>query len=345
MAYSRSFTLVRARGFGALPDLLEQRAGERAMLGVFESEGLPIALRDQLDTPMPIGAMMGLFARSAGLLGQRTFGLDVGAHMSHDGYGLWAQYSSQAATLGRALQRSVISSSAHLSGCRLELVPEAGRYVWRFVTPRFPLRMIEHSDHVLPPMLNLVRVYLGETWRPEWVEVNYARDPDAGKVERRLQIPMRFEGPGVGFVLRPEDLTRRRPVHVPPPRRAITLRDVEADVTLRNAPEPARALSAVIALRLLDGASDIEGAAHLVGISVQSLQRRLRQHGYTYREVLDLVRRDRAVGLLTETQLSVLEIALALGYEDHGNFTRAFTRWLGCTPSAFRRMRCFDPLI
>jgi AraC-like DNA-binding protein len=63
----------------------------------------------------------------------------------------------------------------------------------------------------------------------------------------------------------------------------------------------------------------------------------LRQNGYTYREILNFARRDREAGLLQETDAPVLEIALSLGYEDHANFTRAFIRWTGRTPTEFRR--------
>lgn len=109
-----------------------------------------------------------------------------------------------------------------------------------------------------------------------------------------------------------------------------------------GSPDRRRALSAVVALRLLDGRSDIEGAAQAIGLSVQGLQRRLRQKGYTYREILELARRVRATSLLLETQLPIVEIALSLGYEDHANFTRAFVRWEGCSPSEFRFARRRD---
>jgi len=117
----------------------------------------------------------------------------------------------------------------------------------------------------------------------------------------------------------------------------VTLRDVLADVILANAPEPARSISAVVALRLLDGRSDIDGVAQVLGLGVQGLQRRLREKGFTYREIVDAARHARAVRLLVETRLSVFEIALSLGYETHAAFTRAFTRWEGCAPSEYRR--------
>lgn len=336
MVGSMSIALVRANGFGALPGLLEERAGERAVLEVFEKEGLPIALRDALDTPMPLAAMMGLFSRAARLLGDRTFGLDVGERMGFTGYGLWTEYSTLAPTLGGALARLVATSWAHQSGSRLELVAERHGSVLRFVTPRWDGGKMQHSDHLIPPMVAFVRRYLGRHWQPDWIDLSYARDSDSDRVGDRLQVPMVFGRRGTGIGLRPADLALRAAIPESGAQRIVTLRDIQADVAMRDASEPARALSAIVTLRLLDGRSDIEGAARLAGLSVQGLQRRLRQKGYTYREILEAARSARAASLLRETELPVLQIALSLGYEDHSSFTRAFSRWAGCTPSQFR---------
>lgn len=339
MGYPGSTALVRAKGFGDLPELVEQRAGERVLLDVFEKEGLPVALRDAPGTPMPLGAMMGLFDRAAASLEDRTFGLTVGERMTYRGYGRWVEYGTGAATLGEAVARLVATSWAHMSGARLALVEKGDVSLLRFSTPPLGVSKLHHCDHLLPPMLTFIRLYLGPKWLPEWAEVEYARDPKAGQVEDWLQVPLLCGRPGSGLALKTADLGRPRPLNVPAGGPVVTLRDVLADVILADAPEPARALSAVVALRLLDGQSDIEGAACLVGLSVQGLQRRLRQKGYTYREILDAARRARAVRLLLETSMSVLAVGLSLGYETHASFTRAFLRWVGCTPSEFRQAR------
>lgn len=330
--------LVRARGFGALPDLLEERLGERALLQVFEQEGIPIAVREAPKMPMPLASMMRLFLDGAHRLGDRTFGLDVGGRMTHRAYGLWIEHAFGAVTLGEALRRAVSTTWAQQSGSKMELTAKSdGHHVLRYVTPSLDVDRIQHSDHLILPMISFMRLYLGRQWQPDWIEVNYRRDPDAHLLEDKLQVPLRFERPGVGLALRAEDLQRQQLFGDLAPKRIVTLRDINADVILMDAPEPARAVSAVIALRLLEGRSDIDGAAQLVGLSVQGLQRRLRQKGYTYREILELAKRARSISLLQETRLPILQIALSLGYGDHTNFTRAFVNWTGCTPSQFRR--------
>lgn len=334
---SPAMAFVRASGFGSLPVLVEREAGESALAHLFEREGLSVSLREAPDMPMPLRSMMSLFERGARILDNRTLGLDVGEDMTHRGYGLWSEHAIGASTLGEAIGRLVNTRWAHMSGARLELVSEGEHSVLRFVSPTFDVGKAQHCDHLLPPMLSFVRLYLGRQWRPDWAEVDYVRDAGARQVEDRLQLDLRCGRPGSGLALRTQDLGRRRSAPAFESGRTVTLRDVLAEFVLTGTPEPARAVSAVVALRLLDGRSDIEGAAKLIGLSVQGLQRRLRERGYVYREIVEQARCARSLRLLLETRMSILAIALALGYETHASFTRAFARWMGCNPSEYRR--------
>lgn len=337
MGFSGSVSLVRAAGFGTLPELVEDRAGERVLTDIFERERVPLALRDAPMTPLPLAAMMGVFERAATKLGDRVLGLEVGEQMTHRGYGLWAEYCAGAATLGEGIDRIVQSSWSHLTGGHLEQVDDGAYRILRFASPKVRVGKAQHSDHVVPPMRAFVRSYLGARWNPDRVEVDYPRDRGIAQAEDWLQTAVHCGRPGAGLSLRMSDLKQPRSVRIEDSVRIVTLRDVLADVVLADAPEPARALSAVVALRLMDGRSDIDGAARMVGLGVQGLQRRLREKGYTYREIVDEARHFRAVRLLTETRMSVLSIALSLGYETHAAFTRAFVRWSGCTPVEYRR--------
>jgi AraC-like DNA-binding protein len=53
--------------------------------------------------------------------------------------------------------------------------------------------------------------------------------------------------------------------------------------------------------------------------------------------LLDEDRRERALLLLRAGDLSVTEIGDRLGYQNTQNFERAFRRWTGTTPAAYRR--------
>lgn len=71
-------------------------------------------------------------------------------------------------------------------------------------------------------------------------------------------------------------------------------------------------------------------------LSGRSLSRALQREGTSYYEILESVRAERAVNMLTGSRLSVEQIACRLGYTDTSNFIRAFRRWHGCTPHQYR---------
>jgi len=325
--------MTRATGLGPLPALVEERAGASALERLFAAEGLPLSVLDERQTSIPLASMVGLFERAARAVGDRTFGWTVGAKMPHGQYGAWAEYSSQAPTLVGGICRAIRTIRYHQSGARMTLDRARSRMVWHYLPPWIGSGQTQHSDRVIWPMISFCRTFLGADWTPDRIELNYRRDPQSQLLEREVGCPIVFERPGVGIAIRPELLTAPRPQPVSRPR---TLADVHAEAEALNHPEPLQSVIGVVLLRLLDGQTDVEGAAERLTLSVRSLQRLLQQHGLTYRDLLDRARMLRARSLLTETDRSVTEIALALGYSDPPNFTRAFRRLAGHSPTEFR---------
>jgi len=82
-------------------------------------------------------------------------------------------------------------------------------------------------------------------------------------------------------------------------------------------------------------------AAHHIadefGIHVRTLHRRLRAAGTSFRQELDQTRKSVSEQLLGSTSLPVWDVAKALGYSDSSGFIRAFQRWYGVSPSAWRK--------
>jgi AraC-like DNA-binding protein len=62
----------------------------------------------------------------------------------------------------------------------------------------------------------------------------------------------------------------------------------------------------------------------------------LKAEGVGYRQVLDQTRHELAEQLVREKRYSLSQIAYLLGFSDQANFSRAFKRWTGETPSAYR---------
>ncbi|MGD9603395.1 MAG: helix-turn-helix domain-containing protein [Gammaproteobacteria bacterium] len=79
-----------------------------------------------------------------------------------------------------------------------------------------------------------------------------------------------------------------------------------------------------------------EVARHM-NTSQRTLIRRLRAAGTTYQIELDNLRRLRATELLQRFELPIGSIADSLGFADAASFAKAFKRWTGMSPSAWRK--------
>lgn len=91
----------------------------------------------------------------------------------------------------------------------------------------------------------------------------------------------------------------------------------------------------LIAFHLKDDPS-LERIARALHQSERTLRRRLREEGLSFRELLNQVRRDKALYYLEHTSARIGEIASELGYRDIACFRHAFKDLMGSSPRAWR---------
>lgn len=87
----------------------------------------------------------------------------------------------------------------------------------------------------------------------------------------------------------------------------------------------------------LSSPPNLEQAAAMLGLSGRNLRRKLQDAGTTYQSILDSARRQLAVKLLRETGEPISSIAYEIGFEHPSHFGRAFKKWTGQSPSAYRK--------
>lgn len=81
----------------------------------------------------------------------------------------------------------------------------------------------------------------------------------------------------------------------------------------------------------------IEAVAERLHMSDRTLKRQLAAEGTSFSTLVDEVRYRHATSLLSRTDYSLEQIADELGYSDVANFSRAFKRWSGRSPSNWRK--------
>ena len=81
---------------------------------------------------------------------------------------------------------------------------------------------------------------------------------------------------------------------------------------------------------------DFEWIASELHTSPQTLRRRLKQENTSFQEIKDLLRRDMAIYYLSRPELAINDIAFKVGFTEPSTFHRAFKKWTGVTPGAYR---------
>ncbi len=82
---------------------------------------------------------------------------------------------------------------------------------------------------------------------------------------------------------------------------------------------------------------DIQAMAQVLLMSERTLKRRLQDEGTRFQALLDQVKHRDSLRLLAQPQLAIQQVAQAVGYADPANFARAFGKWTGMSPRAWRQ--------
>jgi AraC-like DNA-binding protein len=147
--------------------------------------------------------------------------------------------------------------------------------------------------------------------------------------------PIRFGAQRDLIVLRSSDLDRPFPGQNPEFLDMLTptLEAARADLEVTSFAEQ---VVHALKRRLASGRPDIAAVARDLGTSERTLQRRITEHGTTFRALLIEARQELGEQLLLDPSLGIDEVACLLGYQDTSSFYRAFNEWNGIPPSRWR---------
>ncbi|MCX4547063.1 AraC family transcriptional regulator [Streptomyces sp. NBC_01565] len=198
----------------------------------------------------------------------------------------------------------------------------------------------QQVEAIVSSMVRAARWIAGDDWAPLSVSFAHPRAGSAEPYARVLGCPVTFDAPENAITVANEDLDRRRPLYDPA---LNALHRAYADRLLHQLSAPAPATAPTVAERVrrwlehaaLEDAVP-EGPAKELNISVRTLRRALHAEGTSWRALLDTARHGRARRLLETTPLPLDRIAPLVGLSGATALVRAFTRWEGMPPGAYR---------
>jgi AraC-like DNA-binding protein len=209
--------------------------------------------------------------------------------------------------------------------------------ITRHYAPDCQTRLLAPAEFAFAATVARMRILLGFRWSPRGIA--FASPPPASDAEHRrfFGCPVHFEQPTSTIVIDAADLT------LPMQKRDSGLglvleRHAEHLVSgLDTDRDFVSHVRRVIVSGLPDADISIGRAAKQLGVSVRTLQRRLRESSLSFDGLCDQMRSELARRYLDDPALSIQETAHLLGFGEIRGFYRAFKRWQGTTPAEYRR--------
>jgi len=168
-------------------------------------------------------------------------------------------------------------------------------------------------------------------------------EPDyRGEYERLFQAPLYFNEPVNAMVLPEECLEINT---VPQDTRLHQMLRQFADQALKTLPPSSGVTQNVLEIlqrEFESGDPSVAAVANKLHMSERTLHRRLKEEGTSFAELRDTLRCEMAQSMLSNHSLAISDIAFLLGFSQSSAFHRAFKRWTGFAPHAYRERRSFS---
>jgi AraC-like DNA-binding protein len=196
-----------------------------------------------------------------------------------------------------------------------------------------------YAEYCLAVTVLHVRGATGVPFPLRRVTFTHRRPADVSEHERIFGCPVAFEAEHNRLVVSREAWDARTGEAHPG---VLAVLIEHADLLLERLPRGPDLIERTrraIGARLRGGDPSLEAVARELAMSERSLQRHLRELGYTFNGLADEVREATARLYLDQPDIALAEIAYLLGFADQSAFNRAFKRWTGLTPKQARTRR------
>lgn len=302
---------------------------------VLEEAGLTREQFDRPDNLISYESMGRLFARGIAHTGCPHLGLLVGRQGGLHSLGLVGLLVQNSQDVGTALRSLERFFHLRVRGAALILEVDGDTARMGHVVHGSVPATDQINDGALAEVYNILRVLCGPSWQPSEIQLARRMPSDTKPYRTFFAAPLRFDATmhAVVFASKWLDLELKS---VDPELQGLLSREVGRLENEFGDDFPSQVRS-VLRASLATGGISASKIAALFSMHERTLARRLDASGTGLRELIEEARHDVARQMLESTSLDVGQIAESLGYARASIFTRAFRRWSGTTPTAWRK--------
>jgi AraC-like DNA-binding protein len=321
-----------------LPSLIRQVGGDPE--SIFRDAGLNPTVLAAPGNRISYDSLLLTLQLAAERTDCRHFGLFAGQSWRLADLGLLGEIMRNSPRVESALQQLVLHQHINSDGTLAYMVQRGVTVDLGYAAyAAFPASMLHMYDAVMAAATNFMRELCGPNWNPASVLLQHSSPADVDPYHRFFRAPVYFDSDTCALRFHSSSLEQ-------PLKGANDAALAAAEARAVMAGRPAFSDSARRSLRTLLIYGRASGADLALSLAVhrRTLDRMLAAEGTTFQQVLDEVRFSASKELLLQSRLAISDIAPALGFQDQVAFFRAFRRWTGTTPGAWRdSMRTTPP--
>lgn len=320
----------RVGGLIELPALLRELGCEPE--DVISGTGIDPQALSHADHKIPYAQAARLLHAGARHTGCAHFGLLAGQRWNLSHMGVLGEAMKASRTVGAALQTFATFQHRNSDAAAAFLLEQSDQMSLGYVVYRKDIDHLEFAyDVAMAFAWNLLRELCGAGWQASEAIFARAQPADPLPYRQHFRVPLRFDQDhcAVRFPMR----WLERPVAATDIVRPGARQDLAAD---RAEPDLVHRTHRYLRLLLLEGKCSGDELAKKVSLHRRTLNRRLRDQGTTFQQILDEVRFEVARQMLRNTEMAIPDIAAALCYSEVSAFTHAFRRWTGTSPHRWR---------
>ncbi|QXI39970.1 AraC family transcriptional regulator [Pseudomonas xantholysinigenes] len=311
----------------------------------------PLLLRYGLDAPrlaeagarLSIPRYMHLGHAAIALCGEPALGLHMGRLSRLAQAGLAGVTAAQAPTVGdaaRTLLRFEPLYAGNYRGQSRFLEDSQGAWLQFYSISPYNDYNRFVVDSLLSGWLAQLATLAARPVQAERLEIEFEAPSYAAQYQGLCSTPVQFAATANQLRLSRATLALPNPQHCPSTWQYL-LQLCETDLAQRTRIRSLGERITHLLGPLLNGGRepDLEEVARHLQMPSWTLRRKLAEEGTGFRDLLNDTRRDLAETYIRDTALAFGEIAYLLGFASAEAFQRAFKRWTGLTPGAFRRQQ------
>lgn len=325
---------VRVGPVASIPSLLRVHASESPER-ILSEIGLDLALFEDPENSISFvkaGQLLELCAKRTGI---PYFGLLVGQHADPSALGRLSEFVIYSPDPGTALQNMILHLCIHDRGGIPTLTTSNG-YATMEYTTYLPLQG-GASQILMLSITNIckvMRAMCGEAWSPSQVLFTHAQPDDTHPYTSIFNAPLNFNS-DINALTFPEHWLKMPIPSADVEKYNALVEEMTVMKSYMNI-DLVEQIRALLPPLIISGNSSEEHLAHVLSVHCRTLNRRLKARNTTFRSLAADARYEISKQLLEQSTNSILGISTILGYNDASIFTRAFQRWSGMTPSAWR---------